>query len=459
MTTNSCGTISWLLLVLLLGNPSSLLADDKEKKIRWGEQAAKLAQPLIDSEVVPSLVIGLYDGGHTEVHAFGVVGPKQTKPNGKTVYEIGSITKVFTGLLLADAVQRKQVALDDPLSKFLRKGIRAPQHQKTEITLEHLATHRSALPRVPANLASTDLVDPYADYGEKLLLEFLHQHDLAAAPGSAYGYSNLGMGLLGYVLANVSKSDYPALVRKRIARPLAMKDTVVTLSPKQKRRRAIPHRDGIAVQPWEFDVLCGAGGIRSTVDDMLLFIAAHVDVAKSPLAKTIPVATSRKSENMGLGWHIAGDGITLFHNGQTGGYSSGLFVCPSFKKGVVVLANGASTHVDVLAERLIQMLFGMKVEPPEIRKRVKVPAAELQKLAGEYPSTLGFTIFVRVENGALFVQLTNQVAIRVYAKSPRRFFYQDIAAELEFEVEPGVKHAKAVTLFQNGREMRCERKQ
>ncbi len=150
-------TISWCLAFgILLVLAGRVHADEPPKK-KWAEAVERLAQPLIDHEIVPSMVIGFYDRGEIEVFGLGRMGASGKAPDGTTIYEIGSVTKVFTGVLLAEAIRRKEVALDDPLEKFLPAGVRTPSFQGQSICLQHLATHRSALPRIPERVSGVDL--------------------------------------------------------------------------------------------------------------------------------------------------------------------------------------------------------------------------------------------------------------------------------------------------------------
>lgn len=431
---------------------------------RWTAEVKRLAQPVIDGGLVPSLAIGIYDNGRIETLGLGVLDKERpTAPDASTMYEIGSISKVFTALMLADAVSRSEVGLDDPLSKFLPKGVEAPKRDGKEITLEQLATHFSGLPRIPTNMPKDSLVNPYADYSKEKLFAFLNGLRLSRSPGAEYEYSNLGAGLLGTVLADKAGKSYDDLLRERLTTPLKMADTSVRLSEDQQKRLAPGHRAGLPAPNWDFGTLAGCGGVRSNVNDLLKLVAAHIDPAGSPLKASITLAEQRRRDvpqtrgGIALGWHIAADGSTLWHTGQTGGYSAGVFVSPLLKKGVVVLSNGADTTVDALAEKIFQTVAGMKVDPPSVRRSIPVTEAQLESLVGEYPSKFGFTISVTREGEALLARLTGQQALRVYPESPTLFFYRDVKAELEFDID-GQGPAKAVTLFQNGQKIRCERK-
>jgi len=426
-------------------------------------EVKRLAQPLIDAQLMPGLAIGIYDNGHVETYGLGIISKEHpTPPDANTLFEIGSVTKVFTSLLLAEAITRGEVALDTPLSRLLPPDVKPPKRDGEEITLEDLATHWSGLPRIPTNMVDS-LANPYAGYGRDKLLADLNDCQVSRKPGAEWQYSNLGMGLLGTLLADKAGMSYEKLLQQGITNPLSMADTTVSLSPGQQLRLAPPHRSGVRVPNWDFDALAGCGAIRSTVADLLKLIAAEIDPASTPLAAPIEFAAKRRraipgqATSMALGWWLAGDGTTLSHNGQTGGYSASVFVNPPLKKGIVVLSNGAASIVDSLGEKLFQSLAGMKVDPLKIRPAVRLPDAQLERLVGIYPSDAGFTITITRSEDFLFAQLTDQGALRIFAESPTRFFYRDVVAALQFEMDPTNDFPTAVTLLQNGKQFRCPR--
>jgi serine-type D-Ala-D-Ala carboxypeptidase/endopeptidase len=169
--------------------------------------------------------------GGRRIVAHGSLAKGDKRPlDGDTVFEIGSMTKVFTSLLLADMVRRGEVALADPVAKYLPAEVKVPERGGAKITLQHLAMQTSALPRLPSNLNPKDANNPYADYTVQQLYEFLSSAELTRDIGSRYEYSNLGAGLLGHALARRAGTDYETLVRKSILDPLGMKSTSITLS-------------------------------------------------------------------------------------------------------------------------------------------------------------------------------------------------------------------------------------
>ncbi|MBC5809797.1 MAG: serine hydrolase, partial [Candidatus Eremiobacteraeota bacterium] len=195
-----------------------------------------------------------------------------------TVFEIGSITKTFTATVLADMVRRGEVALDDPIEKYLPAGSTGPTFNGAHVTLLDLATQSSGLPRMPTNFAPANRDNPYVDYAQPQLYGFLGSYQLTRAPGSKYEYSNVGFGLLGQLLANRVKTTYEALVQARLLAILAMTSTGITLSPAMREHLA-PGRDvdGNPAGNWDLGALAGAGAIRSSMRDMLKYLAANMN--------------------------------------------------------------------------------------------------------------------------------------------------------------------------------------
>ena len=285
--------------------------------------------------------------------------PRQ--PDGDTVFEIGSITKVFTSTLLADLVLRGELALDTPVQSLLGDEARMPTRGGAEITLGQLATHSSGLPRLPDNLDPADETNPYADYTVERLYEFLGGHELSRDIGETVEYSNLGYGLLGHSLGRGQGRDYETLVKERILEPLQMSDTAATLTPTLRERLAAGH-DG-SLKPaanWDLAVHAGAGALLSTVKDLLTFLEANLGLRESPLREAMEHAHAPRVEDqmlgmeIGLGWivHDSKEGRIVWHNGGTGGYSSFIGFDPESQVGVVVLSNTADP-VDSLGFRLL----------------------------------------------------------------------------------------------------------
>jgi len=373
------------------------------------------------------------------------------------------MSKVFTGILLAHAVESGRVELKQGIGTIMKELQKTNKKVGDSIRLGHLSTHTSGLPRLPSNLAPVDPTNPYADYNRKLLLEFMSSVEPERKPGAKGEYSNLAVGLLGDLLAVEAGSAYGVLLKQNLAGPLGLGDTCLKLSYDQIDRLAPPHNEGGAADKnWDFDALAGAGGIRSTTDDMLRFIEVNLHPPENMVGKAIDLAWKQHLPSkdgafaMGLGWHIARDGQTRWHTGQTGGYHSMILVSRELDAGVVLLCNTATGEVDALAESIIQAMAGKKVEPRTFPKGKSIPAAEVSRLAGRYQIVPQFILTIRADGEKLFVQATNQPENRVFPESATVWKLPAVKATLTFEL-PKKGKCTAVTLNQNGRDMRAPR--
>ncbi len=288
-----------------------------------------------------------------------------TQLDGDTVFEIGSITKVFTSTLLADLVLQEKFGLDTPVQVLLGDDVRVPSRNGAEITLGHLATHSSGLPRLPDNFNPEDPANPYADYAVEDLYEFLSSHRLDRDIGATVEYSNLGYGLLGHALALRDGTDFETLMVERILKPLQMSDTVIELTSDLQERVAPGHDMWLRpADNWDLSVLGGAGALRSTVNDLLTFLEANLGLSESPLHQAMELARVPRQRDpalgmdIGLGWIIASEGDREFvwHNGATGGYASFIGFDANAGEGIVILSNSQQS-VDNLAYRLFTRNF------------------------------------------------------------------------------------------------------
>lgn len=423
-----------------------------------------LVQPYLDSKTVQCMTIGIIQNGETTVLGYGQLSAQdKSKPDGDTVYEIGSISKVFTGILLADAVTQGHVQLDQPASDLLPEGVKMPRRGKRPITLQDLATHVSGLPRLPDPFKPADWTNPYADFSDENLHEFLNRHQLTRPPGKKSEYSNLGMGLLGHLLSLQNKSSYEQLMIDRLVKPLQMANTTITFTKQQQSRLAPPHDgEGNPTTNWDIPTLAGAGGIRSTVNDMLLLAKANLNPPKNELGKALELAwkvhqkpLAKGNSPMGLAWHVAHDGHTRWHNGQTGGYHSMLLVNRKQNTAVILLTNTGTGKVDRLAQDILRMLAGEKVTPRtfkkfiQVKNFIQVPTKVMQRYVGKYELGPNFIFTVNVKKDKLMVGLTGQPTHEVYAASETEWSYKVVPATLTFAIN---KKGKCVSLelFQNG---------
>lgn len=295
------------------------------------------------------VIVGVLQRGRKRVRGYGRGPDRTSPPDGKTIYEIGSITKVFTGIALARMELDGLVSLEDTLKQHLKD---VPLHdQVAAITLKQLATHTSGLPPLPENfdaLVKND-DDPYAYYRAEHLYEALATVKLENPPGKTPAYSNFGMGLLGHVLAlRAGKSSYEDLIRDSICRPLGLRDTGVRfLGPEHEKRllRGYSH-EGKPTRNWQMDALAGAGVLRSTADDMLVFLEANLQAPEGPLGPALARAQEKHHDTWldthGLGWNIrtTGYGHTFhWHNGGTGGYVSFCGIDRENQNAVILISN------------------------------------------------------------------------------------------------------------------------
>jgi serine-type D-Ala-D-Ala carboxypeptidase/endopeptidase len=399
------------------------------------------------------IVVGVIEPAGRRIIAHGTFDNDKRPVNGDTLFEIGSATKVFTALLLADAVQRGELALTDPVSKFLPSDVKMPEYEGKKITLQDLATHTSALPRLPANLTPKDAANPYADYTVAQLYAFLSGYDLPRQIGSMYEYSNLGVGLLGHVLALRAGADYETLVRTRVTAPLAMKSTAITLSEPLQRRLAPGHdAEGKRAKNWDLPTLAGAGALRSTANDLLTFLAAFLKPTPQPLAPAMRSLLAVRRETpapnleIALGWHVTKlhDGREIaWHNGGTGGYRSFMGYDAKNGTGVVVLSNMFTNEgVDDIGRHLLDPASPL-LSAPQVRKKISLDPKVLDRYIGLYELTPQFVLSITREGNQLFAQATGQPKFEIFAESENKFFYEVVDAQITFEPD-------ALTLHQNG---------
>ncbi|PNQ72552.1 serine hydrolase [Hanstruepera neustonica] len=318
-------------------------------------------QARVESGENVGISIAYIEGDQVDFYNYGTTDLKHNIPvNEHTVYEIGSISKVFTCIMLADEVLKGTMKLSDPITMYLPKGVKVPNRNGKEITLLDLATHTSALPRMPDNFNPKDPRNPYVDYTPELIYEFLSSYELTRDIGSQYEYSNYAMGLLGHILELHTGKSYETLLIEKIAHPCNMMSTKLTLTDSMKNHLAKPHAQGVEVSNWDLTGLAGAGGIRSTTEDMVRFLQVNMGVSKPAIFEAMTFSQQVAYENqddqfkIGLGWHYAqnGDDTIIWHNGATGGYKSFTGFVDGTQKGVVVLGN-ADTDIGRLGMKLL----------------------------------------------------------------------------------------------------------
>lgn len=512
------------------------------------------------------MVVGLVDEHGRRIISYGMKSREDREPvDGDTLFEIGWITKVFTGTLLADMVERGEVKLDDPVSKFLPASVKLPTHHGHPITLAQLATHASGLPRWPDNAIPREPQDPYADYTAGQMYEFLSRyqpqekenapwfsgnefvnldslaaklkqppesdrlsrylslqlsslsHDnlsnyvggvnarlavslavdfnriirsgpiydaqrfagiklsdetlkqlsqnpqgrdlfrlnrtllMEAYPaelsveGFDFNYSHLGMGLLGHALALKAGTDFETLLKQRVCDPLGLVSTSFTVAPSQRARLANGYDENLKpAMNWNFSILSGTGGLRSTANDLLKFLSANLGLTKSSLWPAMRLAQTPRQKTapsssfqIGLGWQLTYEfgSELLIHNGGTAGYHSFIGLDPKNKRGVVVLANSAD-NIDDIGLHLLERKSALVTFQPGPKERVPIFLSPdiLDSLSGCYEMKPGIPVEVRRDlNNRLLTQIGGQAFLEILPETETNFFMKDLDIQFTFQ--------------------------
>jgi CubicO group peptidase (beta-lactamase class C family) len=416
---------------------------------------------------VIGIVVGVTEPNGRRVVAYGNLANGDPRTlDGDTIFEIGSVSKVFTSLVLADMANRKEVALDDPAAKYVPEDVKMPERSGKSITLLDLSTHSSGLPPLPSNFNPKDPLNPYADYSVDDLYQFLSSYTLSRDPGSEFEYSNLGGGLLGHLLAYRAGTDYESLIGTRITRPLGMPDTGITLSSSMKQRMATGHNAMLApVANWDLPTLAGAGALRSSANDMLTFLEALLGYKDSPLAPAmkamLEVRRPAGQTEIGLGWLIySTDGREIaWHNGGTGGFRSFVGYDPTERIGVVVLSNAGGVD-DIGLHLLNPKLPLVNPEPPRQHTEIHIDPKLLDNYTGRYQLTANLIFEITRDGDRLFAQgfaqVTGQAIVlpkfELFAEGENNFFAKVSDSQIAFETGP---EGRATSLIMNraGREL------
>ncbi|HEV8414727.1 MAG TPA: serine hydrolase [Bryobacteraceae bacterium] len=425
------------------------------------------------------IVVGVIEPDGRRVVAYGNLAHGDPRTlDGDTIFEIGSVTKVFTSLLLADMVKRQEVTLDDPAAKYLPENVKMPERNGKSITLHDLATHSSGLPRLPSNLKPKDPRNPYADYSVDDMYQFLSGYELPRDPdsdlkGSEFEYSNLGGGLLGHVLAYRAGTDYESLIRTRITRPLGMPDTGITLSSSMQQRMATGHDPRLVpAANWDLPTLAGAGALRSSANDMLTFLEAFLGYKVSPLAPPMKamfeVRRTLGKANVGLGWFIFSTDTREIanHDGGTGGFCSYLGYDPKERIGVVVLSNAFAPAgvVDIGLHLLNPKLPLANIESPKQHTEIQIDPKLLDNYTGRYQLTPNLVFEITRDGDRLFAQGFGQVngqamalpKFELFAEGEKNFFARVADNQITFETGPDGR-ATSLIMHRAGRDMRAAR--
>jgi D-alanyl-D-alanine-carboxypeptidase/D-alanyl-D-alanine-endopeptidase len=409
----------------------------------------------IDTSRSGGAVVAYVDSSGTTFAAVGQFSPDDRRPiDPDTQFEIGSVTKVFTALLLADSERAGKVKRDDSAAKYLLPANDPDTAKLGKITLLALVTHAAGLPRMPANQSGAR---DYATYDRARLIEALRQHGPGAPVGRQSAYSNFGAAVLGETLAAAWQQPYAALLRSRVLAPLGMEKTSLAmtnatpppnLTPGYALDQPVAHETCLAMAP--------AGAVLSSARDLAKFVEACLGLRETALRQAL-ADTFRPQRAMdaphgqiGLGWLILDDDgrTVLWHNGGTEGFRSFVGFSPTTQTGVVVLTSNRANNCDSLGLELLEAKLG----PPPISA-----VANADDYTGRF-SLPDSSLVVAQRAGGLLAQARAGPWQILRKSGPDRFAIVDWVAEISFERNSNGK-VVALVLNQDGNDRRGTRTQ
>ena len=383
-------------------------------------------QVLIDNLKVRTAVIVTVDGDSSEVLGLGEISDELRQlPSRTTSFEIGSITKVFTALLVQTLVDQELLNWDDTLTESLEE-VEIQNDLVANVTLRELATHRSGLPRLPTNFTLTaepgNPMDPYSTYGELDLISFLESFDPITL-SKAYSYSNLGFAILGYVAAKTLNASYSTALEKQVFQPIGM---VHSTASDSEETLAAGYSNTANMDSWNFNIHAGAGAIRSTAQDLLLFIQKNLAGEEDAISNALNSIRELQFESeQALGWstEISSEGNTVFvHAGQTGGYASYLAIDPATERGWAILTT--STEAEIIGR--LGASFYRDVPKPE--------TVDLTPYTGVYQLAENVYMTISDNDGKLQAQVSGQSPFLLQHQNEHSFTLDDLEFEANFEL-------------------------
>ena len=432
--------IAFIMVPLSHGKPPT---DMQAKLDAWAKgESGGVAAAWVDADGPAFFQSGTFDASD----------PRPVTPD--TVFEVGSISKVFTALLLAESERLGKVNRNDPAAKYLLPADDPAQAGLAKITLLTLTTHTSGLPRLPRNLGAhpDDMTDPYAAYDRAMLVEALKEHGASSKVGVP-SYSNFGAAVLGEALAAAWGVPYSEALREHVIGPLGLKETTLGLAGEAPPPDLAPgHTGGKRVPNWTFEAFAPAGAVRSSARDMATFLGAALGGDGLPLQAAFKATEAPElpfdegGGRIGMGWMVTGDpdNPVTWHNGATAGSHSFVAFSPKTRSGIVILANFQKGP-----ESLGNQLLGSAGPKPAVP--VTPNAADN---LGSYPLIPGFVIQVTEEKGSIYLQATGQPRFGLRPKEGETFTVIGVPAAITFERDAaGV--VVGLVLHQNGMDQRA----
>lgn len=416
-----------LALTLAAAPCAAFPSDDEVREI--------LRSRIEDSKRGVGIVVGLVDekGSRVIAHGHARRGSEE-RVGADSVFEIGSVTKVFTTLLLADMVAKGEVALHDPIARYVPPSVKSPCVRV--ITLLHLARHSAGFPSFPDNMKPADPVHPFDGYTNAALFEYLDSCRSRQRIGTHHSYSNYGVALLGELLARRAGRDFEAALQERILAPLGMSGTGIALTPALRAAHALGHSSrGRPLPLGTTRGMLGSGALRSTVKDLSTFLRAELGLDETPLAAAMR-ATQRTDADrqlpdlgMGLGWfvtEVAGHRV-VHHSGGTSGFRSYVGMDTDRRRAVVVLSNSDNDVSNLGLHLLVDAVPLHRPDPPKSFVAVPLDPKLFDEYSGTYvrPSQPKEFLRLRREGDQLWATSRSET-VRAFAESDRSFFTEDM---------------------------------
>jgi CubicO group peptidase (beta-lactamase class C family) len=394
------------------------------------------------------IVVGLVSPAGRTVVGYGPPGADGSLTvDGDTVFEIGSVGKVLTALLLSDMALRGEVALQDPVARYLKSGVTISERPGHPIRLVDLATHTSGLPFMPDAIPAWNAPGT-PPYGAAEIYNFLGSYSLKRDPGTDWDYSNLGYWLLGEALASRAGIDFETLLERRILVPLNLESTSFTVPERLKTRLALGHDASLAPAPafgmlTVYNAMPAAGGLLSTANDLVRLVAAALGVDPSPLGPSLDAMLETRRPGAGgeqaMGWVVTGKGeeALVTHDGFTWGYTAAVAWDPSRKVGVVVISNQASGVSDI-ARHLLRPSSPLETPPVWRHNETALAPGALEAFPGTYDLVdEGVARIVR-ESQMLVLELPRSWGLprfRLHPAGPKDFFVRELPIRVVFETD------------------------
>jgi D-alanyl-D-alanine-carboxypeptidase/D-alanyl-D-alanine-endopeptidase len=429
-----------------LAGTQSVSPDDEIRRI--------LTERVGENEKAVGIVVGVIDPQGRRIISYGHRAVGDTRRlDGDTVFEIASVTKVFTALLLADMVEKNEIALSDPASKYLTAAaIQLPERNGNLITLVDLATHTSGLPFMPADAPPFN--DPTAaKYSTGDLKRYLASYQLTRDIGSEWDYSNIGYWVLSEALAARGGKDIENLIRSRVLAPLKMTDTDFELSAKMKENLASGHDSALQPAPAAstipiYSIMPAIGLLYSTTNDLLTFLSECMGYEPSPLAPAINVALSNRrpvqpGNEQALGWNVYGKDPdqVIFRDGSSFGYASVMAYDPDSRVGVVVLTNQVGDVGDI-ARHLLRPDFPLAKPANTKHIEIALDSKVLDSYVGRYEAKGEGIFTIARENNFLTIESPADWGLpklRIRPESQQDFFATELPLRVTFQTGPDGK--------------------